>query len=186
MDNNKNPVDTRTIPLRKKHWLFQTIPPLLMFSVLFTTNNGTALVFISGFFLLPVLFSFISIIAKFIRYNKRKYYMLRPFLTIFNFSLIVAIAIWTYDIALEQAEEAAEIIHTSCNTNLVCPEAPEGWNVTGSRISRSDLGIWFKYTASYSYQTNGFDIRLYHGPDVGHVITGGINDPVEVVPYVEE
>ena len=157
-----------------------------MFGVLFATNNGTALVFLSGLFLIPVLFSFISIIAKFIRYSKRKYYMLRPLLTILNFSIILGIAIWTYETALVQAKQAAEILYVSCNESSVCPENPIDWDVDGDRISRSDLGVWFKYTASYSYRPDEFNIRVYHGPDVGHVITGGINSSVKISTYTED
>ena len=186
MDNYEKSTSHDFTQLGKKYWLSQTLPPLLMFGVLFLTENGTALVFLTGFLLLPVLFSFISIIAKFIRFKRRKYFMLRPFLTILNFSLIIGIAIWTYETALEQAIQAAEVLQKSCNENLVCPENPPDWIVSDGRISRSDLGIWFKYTASYTYRPEGFNIRVYHGPDVGHIIKGSIEDPVEVTTYKEE
>ena len=100
----------QTIP-GTKHWLFQVIPPLLMLGILFATNNGSALVFLAGFFILPVLFSIISIIVKLIFFKKRKYFLIRPLLTIIVFAFIMGLALSTYDIALKQAVSAAELIH---------------------------------------------------------------------------
>ena len=167
------------------HWLFQIAPPLLMLGILFSTNSGTALFFLAGLFVLPVIFSVISIIAKLIFFKKRKYYLPRPVLTIAIFILILGIAHWSYGTTLEQVSDAAKIIQQQCNANLVCPENPVGWELDGSRVKRSDLGKWFKYSASYHNQAESFNIRVYHGPDVGHNITGGVNVPFEVAPYQE-
>jgi hypothetical protein len=66
----------------KKHWLFQVIPPLLMLGVFVITTNGTSLVFLVGLLLLPVLVSFVSIIVRLISFKKKKYFLVRPVLTI--------------------------------------------------------------------------------------------------------
>lgn len=107
-----------------KHWLYQLIPPLLMLAILFTTNKGPALVFLAGIFIIPVLFSLISIIAKLIYFKKKKYFLPRPVLTIAIFILILSIAHWTYSVALEQAISTANIIHEQCNQDISCPENP--------------------------------------------------------------
>jgi len=52
-------------------------------------------------------------------------------------------------------------------------------------IRKDDLGFWLKYTALYSYDKAGFNMRVYHGPDSGDNITGGVNLPFRVAPYVE-
>jgi len=156
-----------------------------MLGILFTTNNGSSLVFIAGFFLLPVLISLISITAKLIFFSKRKYYLVRPLLTVVIFILIFTIAHWLYDVALEHAIREAELIHKECNENLYCPKIPPGWIVNGNSISKRDLGTWYTYTASYYYNIESFNIRVYQGPDLGDHITGGIDTPLEVIPYVD-
>lgn len=166
-----------------KHWLFQVFPPMSMLGILLATDKGTALVFLAGIFIIPVFISFISIIVKLISFTKKKYYLIRPCLTIAIFILILTIAQWTYNIALEQAISSARIIQQQCNENLHCPKQPEGWVVDGSMIRKNDLGSWLKYPASYYYQEQGFDIRVYQGPDLGDNITGGVNVPFVVTRY---
>jgi hypothetical protein len=168
-----------------KHWLFQVIPPSLMLCVLLATTSGTSLVFLVGFFILPVLISLISIIVKLIFYKKRKHYLIRPILTIAIFILLFIIADWSYKIALDHSITEARIIHQQCSENLSCPENPVGWQVNGSRVKKNDLGFWLKYTASYYYNKESFNIRFYRGPDMGDIITGGVNLPFKVDPYVE-
>ena len=111
--------------------------------------------------------------------------MVRPVLTIIFFFLILLISQWTYNMALEEATNAARIIHESCNKNKVCPESPDGWEIDGSRRSRNDLGFWFKYIASYSYKPDSFTIHVYQGPDIGDDISGGVNISFNVSRYVE-
>lgn len=168
-----------------RHWLFQVVPPLLMFSVLLTTTSGTSLVFVAGFLLLPVLVSLISIIVKLIFFKKKKYYLLRPLLTIAVFILLIAIANWAYKIALVQAIDEARIIHQLCNEKMSCPDNPVGWQVDGTSIRKNDLGFWLKYIALYRYDEESFKIRVYKAPDLGNIISGGVNRPFNVGPYIE-
>jgi hypothetical protein len=168
-----------------KHWLFQVIPPLLMLCILFATESGTSLVFLAGIFIIPVFISLISIIAKLIFFKKRKCYLVRPVLTVAVFFLILSIAHWTYNVALGQAINAAKIIHQQCNENSVCPVNPVDWKVDDLRIRRNDLGYWLTYSASYYYNKETFNIRVYKGSDSGDIITGGVNIPLKVEPYVE-
>jgi len=166
-----------------RHWLFQVIPPLLMFGVLLTTRNGTSLVFVAGFLLLPVLVSLISIIARLIFFKRKKYYLVRPLLTIAVFVLILWFANWMYQLALEQSVDAASAIHQQCNEESVCPENPAGWQKEKSGVSRKDFGFWLKYIAMYQSNKEGFSIRVYQGPDIGDTITGGVNLPFKVARY---
>ena len=154
-----------------------------MLGIFLATDKGTALIYIAGIFIIPVLVSLISIIAKLIYFKKRKYYLIRPCLTIVMFFLILTIANWTYNIALEQATSTAKIIHEQCNENKHCPEHPDGWVVDGSVIRKNDFGSWLKYPASYYYNEHSFNIRVYQGPDLGENIIGGVNVPFEVVRY---
>lgn len=169
-----------------KHWLYQTLPPVSMLGVLFATENGTALVFLAGMFVIPVLISFISLLAKVFRFKKRKYFMVRPALTIIFFFLILMISHWTYTIALEDATKAARVIHEQCNQFKSCPENPDGWQVKGTSIRKYDLGFWFKYQAGYIYKPESFKIHVYQGPDIGDDISGGVGIPFKVERYVEE
>ena len=166
-----------------RHWLFQIVPPLLMFGVLLTTRNGTSLVFVASFLLLPVLVSLISIIAKLIFFKKKKYHLIRPVLTIAVFILILWFANWTYQIALDQTVDEASSMHQQCNEDLTCPESPAGWQNDRSSVSRKDFGIWFKYIALYQYHKESFSIRVYQGPDIGDTITGGVDLPFKVATY---
>ena len=177
--------DTNSKALGIKHWLFQVIPPLSMLGVLFTTNKGSALIYLAGILVIPVLISFFSVIMKLIFFKKKKYFLIRPCLTIAIFILVFTIFQWSYDIALEDAISSAKVIHQQCNDDFVCPEHPEGWEVDDSRILRNDLGSWFKYTASYNYNANTFDISVYQGRDSGENITGGVDVPFEVSRYKE-
>ena len=182
--------DTRALQINAgipglKHWLLQTVPPLLMLSVLLATASGPSLVFIAGFLILPVLISLISIIAKLIFFRKRKYHLVRPVLTIAVFILIFYIAHWTYQIALDQTIEEAKIIQQQCNRDGACPDNPAGWQGDASRIRKSDLGLWLKYTAFYYRNGDSFSIRLYQGPDLGDVLNGGVGFPFTVAPYQE-
>ena len=177
-DNNKT--------YAAKHWLYQVIPPLLMLCVLFATDNGTALVFLAGMFILPVLISVLSIIVKLFNLKKRKFYLARPSLTIVFFILILGISQWTYKIALEQAISAAKAVHDECNSKSYCPENPTGWEINDSRIIKRDLGFWFTYSASYYYNKEDFKIRVYQGPDLGETITGGVNIPFKIERYREK
>ncbi len=144
-----------------------------MLSILFVTRSGSSLVFLAGIFIIPVFISLISIIAKLIFFKKRKYYIVRPILTVAVFLLILITAHWTYKVAREEAIDVAKIIHQQCNKALSCPKYPAGWIVNGSRIKRNDLGYWLKYSASYYYKPECFYIRVYQGPDLGDNITGG-------------
>ncbi len=168
-----------------KHWLYQVIPPLLMLCILFATDSGTALLFLTGMFILPVLISVLSIIAKLLNLKKRKYYLVRPLLTIAFFILIFGVSQWTYKIALEQATSAAKSIHEECNLKSHCPENPSGWDIDGSRIIKRDLGSWMKYSASYHYNEENFRIHVYQGSDLGETITAGVNVPFKVERYRE-
>ena len=171
--------------LGAKHWLYQTIPPLLMLGILFSTDKGTALVYLAGLFIIPTLFSFISILIKLSNLSRKKYYLVRPILTIVIFFLILVISQWTYNIALEQATRAAQTIHDECNLKAYCPDNPIGWEVEDARITKRDLGFWLKYSASYYYKKEYFNIRVYQGPDIGETITGGVNLPFKVERYRE-
>jgi hypothetical protein len=185
MDFNVDLTEKKNETIGTKHWLYQVIPPVLMLCILFTTDKGASLVFIAGIFVLPVLVSFISIIVKLIFFKKRKYYLVRPILTIAMFIQIIIIANWAYDVAREQAIEEAKIIQQQCNENLVCPNNPDGWIVDDSRLRKNDLGHWLKYTATYYYKPDSFNIRVYKGPDLGDNITGGVHIPFKVEAYVD-
>jgi hypothetical protein len=116
-----------------KHWLFQVIPPLLMLGVFVLL-------------LLPVLVSFVSIIVRLISFKRKKYFLVRPVLTISMFILVVVIANWTYQVALDQTVSEAEAVHRLCNENSSCPEKPVGWRINDSWVSRNAPGsvemIW--------------------------------------------
>jgi len=156
---------------------------LLMFGVLLTTTSGTSLVFITGFLLLPVLVSLISIIAKLIFIRKKKYYLVRPLLTLAVFVLVLWFANWMYQLALEQTVDAASAIHQQCNEDSACPESPAGWRNETSGVSKRDFGFWFKFIALYQSSQGSFSIRVYQGPDIGDTITGGVNLPIKVARY---
>jgi len=98
---------------------------------------------------------------------------------------MMSAAQWSYGIALAQAEIAAERLQEQCRSKAACPTEPSGWNSDGQRISRRDLGDWYKYIASYAYDPDSFTILVYRGPDVGNVITGGRNIPLSVERYIE-
>lgn len=168
-----------------KHWLLQVIPPTLMLCVLFSTTRGTSLVFIAGFLALPVLVSLVSIVFKLIAFRRRKYFLVRPLLTVAIFVLIFFIADRTYQSALGQAIEEAREIHRQCNETGKCPEHPPGWQGNGSRVGRIDLGIWFKYVALYTANNGSFEVRLYRGPDTGDIISGGAGVPFAVAARKE-
>lgn len=169
-----------------KHWLFQILPPLSILCILFLTDNGTSLVFLAGIFIIPFLISIFSVIAKLIQFKKKKYFLVRPLLTIVFFFFIFVIAHWTYKVALKETISAAKIIHEECNQNLICPENPVGWNVDDSSVKRNKFGFWFKYTAIYSYQPKSFKIHIYRGPDTGVDINGGVEIPFNVTYYRED
>jgi hypothetical protein len=156
-----------------------------MLSILFLTRNGSSLVFLAGLFVLPVLISFFSILFKLIKFNKKKYYLVRPILTIAIFFLIIAIAQWTYKVALDEIIYETKIIHDECNLYSICPKNPNGWDVDKNTIRRNNFGIWIYYTAIYGYDESNLKIRVYRGPDIGEVITGGVGLPFEVKPYIE-
>ena len=102
------------------------------------------------------------------------------------FIAAMSVTQWSYSVALEQAENAAAQLQRQCQNDGVCPSNPAGWNVDGKRISRRDLGAFYKYPVSYYYQQpDYFNIRVYQGPDLGDVITGGVDTPVSVDRYVE-
>ncbi len=175
-----------TSKLGTYHWWLQAVPPICVLAPLFGTRSGAALVFLVGFFLIPVLVSLVSIVFKLLAFKQRKYFLLRPTLTILFFLLVLSIAHWSYSVALEDATNAALRVHQQCQSDGVCPAAPEGWSVDERRISRRDLGKLYKYSASYYYQPESFLIRVYQGPDLGDVIRGGVDAPFSVEPYVED
>lgn len=168
-----------------RHWLLQLLPPLSMLSVLLMTTSGTSLVFLVGFLLLPVLISLLSLLVKLVFFRQRKYYLARPLLTIAVFVLVLAIAEWTYAQARNQALDEARRIQRLCAENRGCPQRPPGWLADGSRIRKSSLGTWMHYPAAYFLDGENFRIRLYRGPDVGDILTGGPNADVDIQAYVE-
>ena len=125
-----------------RHWVFQVLPPLTILVPMLGTRNGPGLVFLIGFFVIPVLISLISILFKLIDLKNRKYFLVRPVLMIVLFFGALSLAQWSYSVALEQAEEAAELLHQQCQSDGVCPSNPEGWNVDDKTISRRDLGAF--------------------------------------------
>jgi len=171
--------------LTLRHWLFQVLPPLIILVPLFATERGSAFVFLAGFFVIPAFISLLSILFKLLAFNRRKYFLLRPALTLCLFFLLLKIALSTYETALDEAVKAARMIHDQCNLHEVCPEKPDGWLQQGTRVYRHDLGAWFKYSATYAYDATRMEIRVYQGPDLGHVISGGVGIPFDVMPYVD-
>lgn len=171
--------------LSARHWVFQIAPPTLLLLTLSSTQRGPALVYLAGIFIIAALVSFISIAFKLIAFKRRKQFLLRPILTIFFLGVALAIVNWSYGVALRQATDAAELLHQQCKSDLVCPTEPDGWSTDGQRISRRDLGAWYKYPASYSYNPESFDIRVYKGPDIGDMIAGGVDVPFSVSRYTE-
>ncbi len=168
-----------------RHWLLQLLPPLSMLSVLAMTRSGTSLVFLTGFLLLPVLISLLSLLVKLAFFHKRKYYLARPLLTIAAFALVLVIADRTWAEARAQAADEARRIQRLCTVDRVCPERPPGWHADGSRIRKNDLGFWMHYPAAYFLDGENFRIRLYRGPDLGDILRGGPDRGVEIEPYVE-
>ena len=179
-------IDSSSKRFGLRHWFLQIAPPTSILLTLFSTQRGSALVFLAGIFIIPVLVSFISIVFKLIAFKRRKLFLLRPALTIFFFGVVIVIAQWSYAVALGQAADAAEFLHRQCKIDLACPTDPIGWDTDGRRISRRDLGEWHKYSASYIYNPEFFDIRVYQGPDVGDTITGGVDVPFSIDPYTED
>lgn len=167
-----------------RHWLFQVLPPGLILLVLFATENGSGLVFILGIFLLPVLVSVVSLIAKLIFLHKRKYFLLRPGLTIAFFILVFQVANLSYSVALDQAVAEAEKIQMQCIRDAFCTSNPAGWTTNGMRASQR-FGSWFVYQANYRADDKVFVIDLFQGPDLGDTITGGVNLAVKSERYTE-
>lgn len=179
-------METGEKELNYKHWLFQTLPPLSILCILFLTDNGASLVFLTGIFFIPFIISIFSTIAKLIQFKKKKYFLLRPLLTIVFFFSIFLIAHWTYKLALDETINLAKVIHEECNKTASCPETPAGWIVDDSIIRKNDLGFWFKYTAIYNRNPDKFKIHIYRGPDIGDDISGGVNTSFNVTPYKED
>jgi hypothetical protein len=185
MNNGTADAESAVGPANLKHWLLQILPPVLAFLILLMTANGPSLVFLVGFLVLPVLFSLISIIARLICFHRKKRFLVRPLLTIAVFMAIFAIGNWTYQHALEQTIDAARLIHQQCNRDATCPQDPAGWQRDGSILRRDDTGSWLSYIALYHYDSASFSIRVHQGPDLGDVISGGVNLPFTVARYIE-
>ncbi len=156
-----------------KHWLFQAVPPAIMLIPLLVSRDGTGFVFLAGIFFIPALISIVSILIKLFSFRKKKYYFLRPVLTILFLALLVIVAGWSKSIALAQAVSVAESILEQCNNSSGCPDKPEGWHADGHWIM-TKLGNRYQYHASYSPNENGFEISLYYGPDYSDVVIGNI------------
>ena len=185
MNTESAALQAHTRPPAIRHWLLQTLPPLLMFGIFFMTRSGSALVFLIGFLLLPVLISLISIVAKLVRYRQRRRYLLRPILTVAVFISIFAIAESTYQAGRTQAIAAGRVIQQQCQLQGACPDTPAGWQKIDSRVRKNDLGNWLHYIAMYQQDGRRFSIRLYRGPDIGDVISGGVDQPFTVEPYLD-
>lgn len=185
MNTDMADAESAVAPAKLRHWLLQILPPVLAFCILLMTASGSSLVYLVGFLVLPVLFSLISIIAKLICFHRKKRFLVRPLLTIAVFMAIFAIGTWTYQHALEQAIDAARLIHQQCNRDAICPQHPAGWQRDGSMLRRDDLGSWLNYIALYRYDSASFSIRIHQGPDLGDVISGGVNLPFTVARYIE-
>ena len=183
--NEENTEPAMLIKPGIKHWLWQIIPPVLMLAVLLATDNGAALVFLLGIFVIPALISILSVIAKLIFFHKRKYFLPRPLLTLAVFMLVFISAQWSYSVARDQARVAAGMIHDQCNMEILCPIHPHGWEIDGSRVSRR-FGIWFTYPATYMYRQRSFVIHLQQGFDLGDNITGGDELELEVKRNVDK
>lgn len=183
MQNNGPATPQQFKPPGVKHWLFQLLPPLIVLGCILSTREGPNLIFLTGVLFLPALVSAISIIGKLILFNKRKYFLFRPLLTIFALFGLITLAHHSYQSALAQTKIAAEQIQQTCQAQQQCPEHPSGWRDEGSTTRKYEFGTWIKYPAVYYTKTDVFEIRLYQGPDLGHIIEGGITTSIVVSPY---
>jgi hypothetical protein len=156
-----------------------------MLVIVLMAGNGSALVFLAGLFLIPALISLVSLIIKLVFFSTRKYYLLRPFLTVLLFVLIIFIANWSYDMALAEAVTEAGKIQAECNAGSGCPAAPAGWE-SGSSGIRKRVGSWYDYLMFYTRRDTTFTIHVYQGPDMGHDIHGGVGIPLVTKTYVEQ
>ncbi len=156
-----------------------------MTGLLFVSESGSTVAFLLGFLLLPVMISIISILIKLFRFKKKKAFLLRPVLTIIMFFFLLSMVHMTFAIAVEQASQEARLIARSCNQLLFCPETPNSWQQDGSMIRKKYTGSWLSYHASYHSRPDRFAIHLYLITDTGKVVIGGINQPIEVIPYKE-
>ena len=68
--------EKRTRKFGVLHWIFQVAPPSLILVALFWNESGPGLVFVLGFFIIPVLVSLVSILLKLFDLRNRKYFML--------------------------------------------------------------------------------------------------------------
>ena len=169
-----------------RHWVYQTAPPLLLLFTLYGTDRGGSLVYVAGFFAIPALVSVVSICFKLLDIRNRKYFLLRPGLTVFFFSMILLVANMSYEVALRQATQSAEIVHERCIADRSCPSEPAGWEIDGLRPVRRDLGAVYKYTATYFHEPDTFRISLVQGSDLGHQITGGVSTPLDVRRFADD
>lgn len=169
-----------------KHWALQTVPPMLLLLFLYGTDRGTTLIYITGIFALPALVSCVSICFKSLDFRNRKNFLVRPALTVLFFGITILIAQLSYDVALKEATESAEVLRKQCISDHSCPQEPPGWSRDGLRSIRRDVGVGYKYTATYNHDPQDFRIWLARGTDLGHLITGGVETPLHVTQTLHE
>lgn len=166
-----------------KHWLFQILPPLLMLVPMFITKDGTGFVFLAGIFIFPALISILSILFKLFSFRRKKYYFLRPILTVLFMLLLIVVSLWSQSLARKQAVSVSESMLIKCNAMSKCPQSPDGWEIDGYS-ARTKLGGWYKYHASYTTGEHGFEMSIYYGPDYGELITGNIKSDEIIIEAV--
>lgn len=181
------------------YWFWQLAPPLLFFTavlsnLLFGVPFVILLVFSVPFVAIG---SLVSILVRLMRFSKQRPFLMRPALTLTIAVLLMSQASSSFDLAHEQAVEAAEQVNVICREAGRCPRVPDGWTAGSSdrrptnraaAISERDhsgevakaLGSWIPVRADYHPDADEFQIYLQHPmtPMLIWAIRGGAQRPV--------
>ncbi|GAA3935395.1 hypothetical protein [Litoribacillus peritrichatus] len=154
------------------HWLAQIIPPLLLLG--FFSRSGPGFWFLLGIPALCFLISVISLVIKLFNLKKNRSRIVRPGLVLIIFSGLFSAANYSYQVAVEEADEIFHSFNEDCRLNSECPLRPDGWEeVEAHRRYRLQVGGEIKYPLTYTYHGDHFSLYLHQSVDMGKHYEGG-------------
>ena len=160
-----------------KHWLAQSLPPLVLLTAFFY-GDGNLLWYWASIGSLVGIICLISILYSLIKFSEKKYFLLRPALCLFFIIILYSSAIQTYDTAFEEAQTYAEDLQNQCIINERCPRIqPEG----DTGYVNMEFGKLFSYPARFTFKSIEIDgkeneifiLYIYIMNDTGAEFIGG-------------
>ncbi|MGI0119856.1 hypothetical protein [Zooshikella sp. RANM57] len=123
---------------------------------------------------LCLMISGLSLVLKLIKFQKNKYRLIRPILTILVSGSLCSIAGYSYSVAQDEAKEIYKKIDAQCKQESKCPKKINGWErFYDDNVYRTVVGNYITYPITYHHSETTFKLVLHKSLDLEDTYEGG-------------